>query len=211
MIEFMRDPMEAVATSDAVFDLAACKPLYFHLDLCANWSNSEMPENPATARSFLRGANARLHLCLAALDEAAQQHALLSNLSRAFDRQGGKSLEREYPPTPASSSAVLKHFLEAYSLKPRFVIFNRNMNSIFLQLLIWSLNDLPILELIASASEYLVEQSKSLTALAAKDDDCFEEELAVLSSMCQNQRASLLPLNLSITRGMQWCEETMVH
>ena len=133
-IESMHDSVEAVASSDNNFDFTACKPLYYFLDSCANWSNSTMPD-PAAARRFLHKASSRLRLCSATLNDAVQQHALVSQLSRASINWDRKLLRNGYLPMPASSPSMPRLGNRTHSLKERFDEFQNRMRLISLQLL----------------------------------------------------------------------------
>ena len=96
VVEFLREPLQAVVALDSNTGLSNCEVITRPLETCAVWSISANID-PATARPFLHAINARVRQCVETLDKVIQQHNLLEQLMQRFT-DGDKEYVRETLP-----------------------------------------------------------------------------------------------------------------
>jgi hypothetical protein len=192
IIDLLHDPLGALANLDSNISFSDCKPIHHSLETCANWSTSAAFPSPVLARVFLHTANADLHRCIGAVEDAAKQHDYLSRLAESFiegesvlnqlDNQPGALPVSLSSPDNDTSRLVIGQ-AQASALSNRITLFKSSMIHLSTHVKSWHDDERGPLfsKFLADARAFLYNRSEDLAVLAAKSDGFLEDDLAVFS------------------------------
>lgn len=189
VVEFLREPLQAVIALGSNIDLYDCTAIADLLESCAVWSISANT-TPSTARPFLHAINARVHRCVDALDKVKKQQHFLEQLTqRLLDSDMGFVIQTLPPPDYTS-----KHEAPAHDFSSRVSSFQASAFTTSRKLWKWNVEKAAIDEPLANIQKSFIRASQSISAAVAKCDVGFAEELPVLLRDCQEERSRLRDL-----------------
>ena len=169
---------------DSDIDISDYMDIIRSFETCAVWSISANTD-PWTSRSFLHAIKARVHRCVEALDKATQQHTLVEQLMQRFvDGDIGLILET-LPLLDSASEEEAK----LYDFARRVSFFRSGVWVATWQLEQWNNKSSVAFETLASTREFLVGNSESLAAVAARCDGDVAEVLSMLLGNCREERS----------------------
>jgi len=207
VIDLLHDPLRALANHDSNISFSDCKPIFHSLETCAAWSASDSAfPTPALARVFLHTANADLHRCIGAVEDAAKQHDLLSQLAESFIDGASVllQLDNDTQPLPASSPnndtpQPVVGQAQASDLSDRLSVFKSKMMQLSAHVKSWHTDERGPLfsKFLVGANAFLYNRSEDLAVLAAKSDGFLEDDLPVFSEWCRGEHAFLMPLTVA--------------
>ena len=184
VIEFLREPLQAVVTFDFNIELFYCEYIIRYLETCAVWSIAANTD-PATASPFLHNINARAHRCAETLDKVIQQHNLLEQL-----------MQRLTDGVKENAFDILYLLIESEHEAPAQGFFSRTLSlqssafRLSRRLAEWNVRNSAVVESLSSIREFLAGKSEKLATVAARDDVGFAKDLSVFLENFREEHSS---------------------